>query len=89
MFDSVIVTVRAKDAPFSVDLDIPAQEPLGELKTKLLEILRMLNERIFAGWPDINLVDARGDRLLMPEQTLEEAGIWDGAVLYVIKGRGV
>jgi len=85
MFDSVIVTVTTQDGKFSMDLDIPSQEPIGELKTKLLEILRMLDEQIFGGWYDIHLADPNTNRRLVPEETLEEAGIWDGSILHVVK----
>ena len=84
MFDSVLVTVSTRNGEFSMDLDIPSQEPIGELKTKLLEILRMFDDRIFGGWLDINIVDAASNKRLMMDETLEDAEIWDGSILYVM-----
>jgi hypothetical protein len=86
MFDSALVTVCTKNGEFTMDFDIPAQEPIGELKGKLFEILRAVNQPLFGGWADIHLVDAKTATMLMAAQTLEEAGIWDGSVLYVMKG---
>jgi len=85
MFDSVLVTVRTKDGRFSVDLDIPSTEPVGELKIKLLEILKLLNQQVFNGWQDIRIMNGSNNKLLLLAETLEEAEIWDGSILYVMQ----
>ena len=83
MFDSVLVTVRTRSGDFSVDLDIPSKEPLRELDGKLLEILKTLDGRLFHGWYGVTLTDAGTNKRLLPDDTLENAEIWDGSILYV------
>jgi len=83
MFDSVIITLRTEDNAFSVDVDIPCQEPLQDLKGKLLEILRIFDNHLFSHWQDICFTDRQTNRQLDPEETLEEAEIWDGSILII------
>ena len=84
MFDSVIITLRTEDNSFiSDDLDMPCKEPLNDLTDKLLEILRIFDNRLFSGWNDIKFTDERTNKQLNPEESLEEAGIWDGSVLII------
>ena len=83
MFDSVIITLRTTDDSFSVDLDIPCKEPLKSLKGKLLEILCMLDNRIFNSWRDIRLYNEKTGKQINPDETLEEAEIWDGSILLI------
>jgi len=84
MFDSVIVTLCTEDKAFtSTDLDIPCKEPLKDLKGKLLEILCIFDDRRFSGWQDIQFIDEKTNKKLNPEETLEEAEIWDGSVLII------
>ena len=83
MFDSVIVTLRTEDKAFSVDLDMPCKEPMKELTGKLLEILRILDRPLFGDWQAVRLYDEQTGRRLDPEDTLEEAEIWDGSILMI------
>jgi len=86
MFDSVIITLRTKDNSFiSNDLDIPCKEPLKDLKGKLLEILCILDDRQFRDWHDIRFYNEKTKKLLDPEESLEEAEIWDGSILIITK----
>ena len=85
MFDSVMITLRTKDNPFSVDLDIPCKEPLKDLKIKILEILCIFDNRLFSTWQDIRFLDEKTNKQLNPEETLEEAEIWDGSILIITK----
>jgi len=83
MFDSVIVTLRTNNTSFEVDLDIPSKEPLKNLIVKLLEILCILDNREFGTWQTIRFIDEKTNKRLDPEETLEEAEIWDGSVLRI------
>ena len=83
MFDSVMITLRTKDNTFSADLDIPCKEPLKELKVKLLEIFCIFDNRLFSPWQDIRFLDEKTNKQLNPEETLEEAEIWDGSILII------
>jgi len=86
MFDSVIVTLRTEDSSFvSCDFDIPCKEPLKDLKGKLLEILRILDNRLFNRWQDIRFYNEKTNKQIDPDETLEEAEIWDGSVLIITK----
>jgi len=83
MFDSVIITLQTISGDFSVDLDIPCKETISSLKGKLLEILTILDEQLFASWRDIKLFNEKINRLIDSEETLEEAEIWDGSILII------
>jgi hypothetical protein len=84
MFDSVIITLRTKDRAFiSNDIDIPCKEPLKDLKIKLLEILCIFDNRLFSGWQDIRFFNEKTNKELDPEESLEEAEIWDGNILVI------
>jgi len=86
MFDSVIITLRTVDNSFvSHDMDIPCKEPLKNLKGKLLEILCVLDDRLFRSWQDIRFYNEKTNVQLDPEETLEEAEVWDGSILIITK----
>jgi len=84
MFDSVIITLRTADNGFvSCDLDIPCKEPLKDLTAKLLEILCILDNRMFSNWQNIRFYNEKTNKQLDPEESLEEAEIWDGSILII------
>ncbi|OIK01073.1 type VII secretion integral membrane protein EccD [Streptomyces sp. MUSC 14] len=64
-----------------VDLVLPSREPIGLL---LPEVMRLLDDRV-GEWPQArNLVTANGSAL-EPDDTLESAGVPDGAVLRLVR----
>jgi len=83
MPENFIVTIYEKVSNAELDLEIPALLPFGEFKDKLLEILRALEPRAFAGWRNIGLVH-NGVELLY-EESLASVCAYDGSVLLVVR----
>jgi hypothetical protein len=81
MPDKFIVTVVSGD--FEVDLEIPSRTEFGEIKDKLLEILKVLNEKKFRDWQTCSLTYM--GRVLADSETLASAGAFDGARLAAIE----
>ncbi|MDR1376340.1 MAG: EsaB/YukD family protein [Synergistaceae bacterium] len=77
MPDSFIVTVVSGN--FEVDLEIPSRLAFAEMKDKLLEILKTLDEKEFQDWRACSLRH-RG-HLLADGETLASVGAFDGARL--------
>jgi FKBP-type peptidyl-prolyl cis-trans isomerase 2 len=77
--DKFIVTVVSGD--FEADLEIPSQAAFGEIKSKLLEILEMLDEKKFRAGRECSL-RYRG-RTLADSETPASVGAFDGARLTV------
>jgi hypothetical protein len=82
MPDKFIVTVVSGD--FEADLEIPSRTASGEIKDKLLEILKMLDEKKFRDWQTCSL-RCMG-RILADSETLASAGAFDGARLTAEEG---
>ena len=70
---------------FEVDLEIPSQLPFAEMKGKLLEILKILDERFYS-WQDCAL--QYEDRFLAGSETVADVGAFDGSRLVVVKEGG-
>lgn len=83
--DDVIVTFLFSGGYEPVDLEIPSKLRIDELEEKILESLIEMDFERFGGVKKINL--SYGGKVLEPNKTLEEYGIWDGSCLTVIEGR--
>jgi hypothetical protein len=84
MPDRFIVTVVSGD--FEADLEIPSRLTFGEMKEKLLEILKMLGGKEFRDWRECSL-RCKG-RILADGETLASAGAFDGAQLSATRAGG-
>ena len=75
--ESVIVTLKFQSGSGSLDIEIPSFMPIGQLKEKLLETLRVMNP---AYESSTALRLSHNDRELT-EGTPASLGIWDGSIL--------
>ncbi|GHS95056.1 hypothetical protein AGMMS50276_09320 [Synergistales bacterium] len=88
--DSFIVTLSVAShsdvSIFEVDLEIPSHLPFSELKNKMLEILRILDNDKFSGCRDYRLEFK--ERAIANDETMARIGAFDGSVLrlYPIMG---
>ncbi len=79
MIDHVLVTVASEKQRH--DMELPVKMPVGELKEKLLEILKEAEPKAFQGKSQIDLIFE--EYLLSDEKTLEESYVWDGCIISV------
>ena len=79
--DVFIVTVQCAAQNFETDMALPAGLPVREMRGKVLNVLKALDEEKFQGWQICRLQS--GYRFLSDEETLARAGIFDGGRLNV------
>ncbi len=78
-----LVTLRLEDGSFEVDMELPSQLPIGELRRRLLDILKTLHEDELAGWQICRL--EYNNRILNDDDTLLKVGAFDGSRLYLVE----
>lgn len=78
-----IVTLRSSDAALSIDLELPSEWQMGEMKKKILDALKSLNQENIQDWADVLLVYK--DHVLGDHETLSSVGAFDGSTLYIVK----
>ena len=81
--EKVIVTVAVNER-ISIDMELPVFMPIVDLADKMLETLKVLYPAEFESVADIQLI--RQGEPLDGQSTLASMGVWDGAVLEVIRG---
>ena len=81
MPETFIVTINDSEGYFETDLEIPSQLTFSDFKTKLLEILKIMDSRAFAGFRDYKLLYK--NRALFAGDTLASIGAFDGSRLVV------
>lgn len=80
--EKVIVTVVASKRT-SIDMELPAFMPITDLTDKMLETLKVLYPAEFESVSDIQLI--KQGEPLVEQSTLASMGVWDGAVLEVVR----
>jgi hypothetical protein len=79
MPDSFIVNITNARGSFEADMEIPSFMTFSELKDKLLEILKILDEDEFRSWQDFRLYYR--NRAIGDDESLARAGAFDGSRL--------
>ena len=83
MPEAFIVTITDSAGRFETDLEIPSLLTFSEFKAKLLEILKIMDGRVFGGYRDYRLVHK--NRPLSAGDTLASIGAFDGSRLVAKK----
>ena len=86
MLNSVILTVKIERTDLVYDMEFPASIPGAPLCDKLLAALKNIENSTFRSIEKINIIIDKTGRQLSDGQTLEEAGVWDGSIVTVVKG---
>jgi uncharacterized ubiquitin-like protein YukD len=81
MPENFIVTVTNVQGTFETDLQIPARLKISEFDDKLLEILKILDEREFRRWNRLQM--SVNGRVLRGSVTFASAGVFDGSRIVV------
>lgn len=78
--ESVIVTVKHQSRTGSKDLELPVDVPVKELANMIAYALHW--DSNVTGRVSIYHIHADPPgRLLEPDETLEDAGVWDGSII--------
>jgi hypothetical protein len=85
MLSSVILTVRVERTDLEYDIEFPANIPGGRLCEKLLSALKGIEGDVFRTVERIEINVERTGKPLGADQTLEDAEVWDGGVVTVMK----
>ena len=79
--ETIIATIEYTAKKISVDLELPANLNVENLKMKILEVLKNLYAGLFTDWENCQLI--HGNRILNGNETMISAGIFDGGRIYV------
>ena len=81
--DYSTVTLLFKRQYQEIDLELPLKLSIEELSKKMVDTLKAIDYRRFASIDSIKLM--YNDKMLNPELTLEDYGVWDGSYLVVVE----
>ena len=82
--ENLIVTVTNLSKSFLLDLEVPADVPAQQLLADIEEALCGYDPHLLNGSQATSLFCNRLGRPLRPEETLEDAGVWDGDYITMI-----
>ena len=85
MPEAFIVTVTDSAGRFETDLEIPSTLVFSSFKSKLLEILRMMDGGVFGGLRDYSLL--YNNHALLANDSLASIGAFDGSRLVVVNNQ--
>lgn len=79
--ENVIVTIKSRDGGRYYDMQLPANMPAKALSGKILSLLRNYDPEFVrqVHGHSVNVLSI--GRHLDDDETLEEAGIWDGDII--------
>lgn len=83
--NSIIVTLTDKNRSFVYDLEVPSELEVDKLKDDIVEALNGYNPNLFLRTAEVELLCNRSGKQLLPEDTLESAGVWNGDYITVIE----
>lgn len=81
--DAFIVTVATEQGGFESDMALPSSLTVGELRGKILDVLKALDEEKFRAWRGCRL--CLGHRQLQDGETLISAGAFGGSRLIAVE----
>lgn len=79
----IILTVSDKFGRFSYDLEMPDDLPCEKLMADIIQTVTNYNNGIFFRPDRTKLFAEKLGRALLPRETLEQAGIWNGDKLTI------
>ena len=79
--DTFIATITNEERSFEEDMELPSGMPVSELSRQILMILKEIHDDIFLHWTACRLECK--NKLLGSEDTLAQAGVFDGSIIVV------
>jgi len=84
---AVIVTVSDENKTFSVDLEVPDMQVVGELKEDMIDTLNEYRPELYLYAGSLELYSRRLSRILSSHETLAQAKVWNGDYIVLMKKR--
>ena len=81
--NKIIVTLKERRNLFSYDVELPLNIKVEQLKYHIVETIQALDTNVFEGTVKYSLFCERLGRTLVDDETLEEAGVWNGDYLLI------
>lgn len=82
--ETVIVTMTDEKESFFFDLEVPIGLPVSKLKDDIVQTLNGYRPELCLSSTGMAIMNRRGERVLQEEETLEQAGVWNGDYLTLI-----
>lgn len=83
--NSIIITLTDKNRSFLYDLEVPAELESDKLKDDIVEALNGYNPNLLLKTAEVELLCNRTGKQLLPEETLESAGVWNGDYITIVE----
>lgn len=80
----IIVTLTNENNSFFFDMELPTQYPVKKMYSTIVDLLNQNQSKIVFKVAGLLLVANRQKKIISPNNTLEEAGIWNGDYITVI-----
>ena len=80
----IIVTLTNENNSFFFDMELPTQYPVEKMYSTIVDLLNQNQSKIVFKVAGLLLVANRQKKIIPPNNTLEEAGIWNGDYITVI-----
>ena len=81
----IIVTVTDKDHNFFFDMELPTEYPVNKMCPSIVNLLNQNQSKRVFKVQGFFLGSIKKKKIISPERTLEEAGIWNGDYIIVIQ----
>lgn len=82
--DSIIVTVTNAEKTFLYDIEIPKTAAADKLKKDIIDVLNGYDQRLNLNSRTAEIFCNRLGRRLLPRETAEEAGLWEGDYITIL-----
>lgn len=82
--DKIIVTVTNPRKSFFYDIELPKQVAIEKLHKDIVESLNRYNSNLFIDINKTKLHCNRINRVLVNEETIETAGVWNGDYITIV-----
>lgn len=79
--EQIIVTVTDCVGSFFEDLEISVNIPAGRLLSDVLQTLKCFRPELRLPQTGVRILHNRTGRMIKEEETMEEAGVWNGDYL--------
>lgn len=85
--ETIIVTITDERGSFFIDVEVPIDLPMGKLKDDIVQTLNGYCPELYLVSLGTEIISKRCKKVLRDEETLEQAGVWNGDYLTLISGR--
>jgi len=83
--ENIIITVTNLTKSYFYDLEVPTNITIDKLKDDIVEALNGYNPDLFLKTATTELFCNRLGRQIQPEETLENAGVWNGDYITILE----